>query len=112
MDITPSVKDKRLKGQSKLLFCFVYRDSLVAMDIFLSFFFFFSVTFTFAEIPPSFDLAEEDDLMESVNKWFAGTSDHIDRQAADTTKYQGKTPSTKYQGQAPSVKTRGLKLCN
>ena len=40
MDITPSVKDKRLKGQSKLLFCFVYRDSLVAMDIFLSFFFF------------------------------------------------------------------------
>ena len=64
---------------------------------------FFSVTFTFAELPPSFDLAEEDDLMESVNKWFAGTSDHIDRQAADTTKYQG---------QAPSVKTRGLKLCN
>ena len=60
-------------------------------------------SFTFAEIPPSFDLAEEDDLMESVNKWFAGTSDHIDQQAADTTKYQG---------QAPSVKTRGLKLCN
>ena len=60
-------------------------------------FLFFSVTFTFA------DLAEEDDLMESVNKWFAGTSDHIDRQAADTTKYQGQTRS---------VKTRGSKLCN
>ena len=94
MDITPSVKDKRLKGQSKLLFCFIYRDSLVAMDIFLSFFFFLCY-FYFCWNPPFHALAEEDDLMESVNKWFAGTSDDIDRQAADTTKYQGQTPSVK-----------------
>ena len=45
--------------------------------------------------------------MESVNKWFAGTSDHIDRQAADTTKYQGQTPSTSTKGKNQVLSTKG-----